>query len=58
MREIAKDLTDGLWILGDGCVIKEDAATGGTEEGGDDLHEGGFACAIGPEQAKHALIDG
>lgn len=48
-----------LWVEGDGDVVDVGGAGGGGVDAGEDTEGGGFACAVGSEEADDvALFDG
>jgi len=54
LGEIAEETAGGVFVGDEVERIEMSAAGIGLEQGGENFHERGFACAIGAEQAEHA----
>ncbi len=57
LRQVAEPAAQCLGVGDDVDIAEGDCAAAGGLQRGDRAHEGGFAGAIGAEQAEHALRD-
>lgn len=57
LRQVAQLTMDAARVGDDVLTVEDDGSGRGLEQPGDDVHQGGLPCAVGPEEAEHALRD-